>query len=515
MTSKTKIRIVKTYTGKSAKRTDCKKIKGEFYLVGDSKIKDSGECYLVDGKYHRFNNGKIEYDYEKKKYVLIHKNHLKYGVVNFENDEIIYGYFTPKLTENVLIYNKNKSKTEHCISEEVAKKMKYREQVSSGVFFDRNDHNSNYFTRIGKPPIRKNDLPYDSRFSSNITRMQYNEEFKPEYNNENLNKFGDFLESNNITFGIEFETSSGYIPDRLAYKYGLLALRDGSIDGLEYVTIPLSGRKGLYALRNICYELSKRCKYNMRCALHIHLGGLSRSIDSILSSYILACLIQNDMFDLQPVYKKGEIRNERKPKDYCKALNQSLFKSIKVNKSQNNLVKEFDKLFTFISDGTSFSSYENNLKNVNNHPSDPSGTAKWHIRSRYNWINFVPIVFGNKKTLEFRQHSITFNFEKIINFLFNCACFVKTAELNKKEILDQTSNFYSDITKSENKNEWMKNRLVKTVLPQLSKINDRNKEYNKIRKSIMTKLSNAGDLLGEKESSYDKLYKSLKSEFWD
>ena len=509
-----KNKIVKTYNGNRRKRGNCKRIQGQYYEVGDITIKDSGECYLVAGKYHRFNNGKIEYDYEIKRYVLRHKTHLKHGVVDIKNNKPIMGYFSSNLTKNITLV-KEDGIALHCISEEVAIKLGYREKFSNGYFYDKKSENVNFFKKIGKPPINKNDLPYDSRFASDITTTQYDSNYNPEFNNKNLNKVGDFLEKNGITFGVEFETTTGYIPDRLCYKYGLIPLRDGSIQGLEYVTIPLSGKKGLYALKEICYELNKRTRYDLNCALHIHLGGLERSTEKILSSYILAHLIQDNMFNLQPSYKRGGMGV--KSKDYCKPLDNELFNSLIKPVNSTNIDSNFEKVFSFVSDKRKFSGYNNDLNKVLSHPSDPEGTRKWQIKSRYRWINFVPIIFGNKKTIEFRHHNATFDFNKIINFLFNCAVFIKVSNDYSSDVLNSNSDLYKSLTKEPfTALKTLNDFLISKTHAHLTSICKINNEYNAKRAEIMAEMTDKGDIIGKTETRYNKEFDALNDngKFW-
>ena len=43
------------------------------------------------------------------------------------------------------------------------------------------------------------------------------------------------------TFGIEFETAGGFLPQHRLYELGLIPLRDGSITGIEFATVVLKG----------------------------------------------------------------------------------------------------------------------------------------------------------------------------------------------------------------------------------------------------------------------------------
>lgn len=504
-------KIVTTFTGLKEKRSDCKRIKGEFYKVGDINIKDSGECYLVEGKFHRFNNGYIEYDYESESYVLKHKNTLRYGIVDFVKGQRVMGFFTPNITKNIILYN---SENILCLSEEIANKGGFKERYADGIFYDGTSKPDNWYTKIGKAPISKSSLPYDSRFVTSIVKESYDNLYNPEMNSSNINKLGDFLERNEITFGLEFETVKGYIPDRITHKLGLIPLRDGSISGLEYVTIPMSGKKGLYAVKEICEVLAKRTSFDHNCALHLHLGGVSREKSSILSTFILGCLIQDEMMLLQPSYKKGG--SGLKDKDYCKLLPiKRIFGNLPKIIDKSNLDRSFSSLFNFISDGTPFERYDSSLNNVESHPSDPSGQRKWQIMSRYFWLNFVPITFGNKKTVEFRHHTCTNDFEKIINFIFLCAAFIVCSEKYKDEILNNESEIYNKLLKSPNKS-------IETILTFLEKKGDndisdlvkRSLEYNSIRKSIMEAMTEEKDFLGITEHEYDCKYEELDQKFW-
>jgi hypothetical protein len=75
------------------------------------------------------------------------------------------------------------------------------------------------------------------------------------------------------SFGFEFETSGGNIPLEELYRTGLMPLRDGSISGHEYTTIPLVGDFGLSVLENQINLLNKYTIIDKECSMHIHLGG--------------------------------------------------------------------------------------------------------------------------------------------------------------------------------------------------------------------------------------------------
>ena len=45
------------------------------------------------------------------------------------------------------------------------------------------------------------------------------------------------------------------------------------------------------------------------------------------------------------------------------------------------------------------------LDNIISHPSDPNGNQKWNIRPRYLLFNIIPLIFGNKQTIELSKQA--------------------------------------------------------------------------------------------------------------
>jgi hypothetical protein len=65
------------------------------------------------------------------------------------------------------------------------------------------------------------------------------------------------------------------------------------------------------------------------------------------------------------------------------------------------------------------------------HPRDLSGTRKWNIKTRYKAVNFVnALCYSNPKTIEYRMLRPTYNFDKILGWLFIYGAFIKYAERN-------------------------------------------------------------------------------------
>jgi len=59
------------------------------------------------------------------------------------------------------------------------------------------------------------------------------------------------------TFGLEYETSVGIIPEDICFRDGLIPLRDGSISGNEYSTVVMAGNDGFNLLHQQLKTLRK------------------------------------------------------------------------------------------------------------------------------------------------------------------------------------------------------------------------------------------------------------------
>jgi hypothetical protein len=110
------------------------------------------------------------------------------------------------------------------------------------------------------------------------------------------------------TFGVEMETSAGYLKGPDLEALNIEAWGDRSIGAKEYVTPPLSGDKGLVTLKNAATVISKRCLVDDRCSTHIHVGGWDDPrIDSpsfnrmfSMTALKLGTTIEQDLFKLIP-----------------------------------------------------------------------------------------------------------------------------------------------------------------------------------------------------------------------
>lgn len=212
------------------------------------------------------------------------------------------------------------------------------------------------------------------------------------------------------TFGLEFETSAGAIPENECFKLGLIPLRDGSISGNEYSTTVLNTKEnGFEKIQQQVSALKKYTNFDKECSLHIHFGGVGVSTKNILALYNICYYLQNDLSKFIPAYSFHTAKYKRSGKDYCKALPEPY--------------SDFNQIFKFLGGG----SYLGTLSYP--HPRDTNRSAKWNINSRYYWVNFINMCFYSfPKTVEFRILRPTNNFHKIINWIYIFSAILKYAD---------------------------------------------------------------------------------------
>jgi hypothetical protein len=224
---------------------------------------------------------------------------------------------------------------------------------------------------------------------------------------------------NQYSFGLEFETSAGILPIHTCKQLGLIPLRDGSIRGHEYTTIPMKGEAGVNLLMNQMESLKNECTIDKECSLHVHFGGFKLDEENVLRLYNLLYCLQDEIGSLFHTYIFNTGAYKSSGKDYCKAFKGS--------------ANSINQLYTHLSDGNA----EWNGDFFRQHPLDPRHDQKWNNNKRYYFVNLINMLFGNgAKTVEFRLHTPTLNYTKVVNWLFICAAILKYAETSKGKLED-------------------------------------------------------------------------------
>lgn len=355
-----KLKVV-TVKGDEVDRSLCRYIQKQYYRI-------NRDCFKMDdNKWHRVGNGKIDFDHELKQYVLLDKEDIIRGIIDFKNGSPIYGIFTRNLAKNVHLYL-----SDLCISEKVAEEGGCVECKSADIFYKKNAITKAQAEKKGINTRYQIRLDYGAQSSlqefSNSHKIHFRSD-KPD------NVF--FDELGDTTFGIEFETDNGIVASRHLYRLGLIPLRDGSLrhDGIEpyeYSTIPLSGQTGAKTLIETVEVLQKYTTISDRCALHVHVGNYKPSREFIISLHRLGLKLQDELYSLFPSNYRYTSENEFKSKDYCAPL-----PKLKLLKNAT-IGENFNTIFNYYSYGNEdFRGF-----NKSNHPRDRGGNRKWEIDRR-------------------------------------------------------------------------------------------------------------------------------------
>lgn len=163
------------------------------------------------------------------------------------------------------------------------------------------------------------------------------------------------------TFGLEFETSQGYVPEDVCYRDGLIPLRDGSITGPEYSTVVLKGEEGLSLLHQQVETLKEYTNFNKECSLHVHLGGYPLKPDTIFNLYLVCKSIESELECILPALTFNSSKYKDNGKDYCKKL---------------SLYDSFEDMYLHLVGRPFFGSF------TQAHPEDKERKRKWNIPTR-------------------------------------------------------------------------------------------------------------------------------------
>ena len=261
-------------------------------------------------------------------------------------------------------------------------------------------------------PFGRDAFPY------NLDKMIYNTKFEEHlFKNrqlvDNQIKFR-FIDELPYTFGLEFETAGGYLPQHKLYELGLIPLRDGSITGIEFSTVVLQGNTGLNLLKQQMKELDSTTIFDKDCSLHIHLGNFALCGDVLLAVNNLFSRCDISQY-LPSLTFHTHLYKTNTEKNYCEF---------------NHAYASFSDMYSDLVGRDFFGDL------TQPHPKDITGTRKWNIKSRYKAVNFVNAVcYTNPKTIEYRILRPTYNFDKVLGWLFIYGAFIKYAEINANKAI--------------------------------------------------------------------------------
>tara|TARA_R100000951_G_scaffold38958_1_gene32858 strand:+ start:1993 stop:3465 length:1473 start_codon:yes stop_codon:yes gene_type:complete len=212
------------------------------------------------------------------------------------------------------------------------------------------------------------------------------------------------------TFGVELETcdsSNVKSNPRLNVK----SVRDGSTNGLEYVSGVLHGNNGVNMISEICEHLTcNDAKVDRSCGVHVHVGNAMFNRRFSIMVLKLCLDIENDIYKLLPDSRQGNTYCKKLPKNLIERMNFHNYKDTLGEIIQNSSID----------------------KNYNKKKTHPGG----HYNSqRYYWVNITNYSTSTgPNTIEFRPHSGSLDFKKIYNWLLICMSIVKFAENQQRRI---------------------------------------------------------------------------------
>ena len=513
----TKEKFVETINGEQLPISKCRKYDSGFYKIGDRSVENSGDCYLLEDKrYYRYDTGQVVFNHTTKEYTLKNSS-LILGIIDSDLNE---GFFS--INNDIVEIVKQKGERSFALNCDIFENnYSFRERLEDGVFYHIDTLKAEKFNikRIPKNEY-KTSLPYDSKTVMK-KYVEIYKNYKPSIKILQSKEMCKIL--NGLTFGVEFETTKGFIPESKLNKLGLIPLRDGSITGIEYVTVPLEGEKGICNLIESINELKYRTEFDDRCALHIHLGNVPRDEAYILAFLKMTLGVQDELFSMFNLYKKYNFGY--KNKNYSAPYNMFHF----LNKmdsciEQKDVRRNFDILFSHLTEGNTLATYTGSssrgLEHVNHHHRDPTGNQKWNIRERYHFHNLIQLIFGNKTTIEFRIHTPTYDKDKIIWFLLFNAILVNYVKENVTNILNgkinsfHLENIIINYLESKRINnifisnmiKYLRNR--KKVVENFNRLSDIHFSEDKIKSNIYFPVSK----INEKEEFIEEIEKSLYPE---
>lgn len=324
---------------------------------------------------------------------------MRRGLIYIDDNYAEFGYF-PESKDNICII--------------------YEGSLVWGISYDElKDHLGFDYLQgayvIGKD-VNQHNFPFGrDAFPYNLDKMVYNAKFeehlfKDKQNISNLLEFR-FINELPYTFGLEFETAGGYLPQHRLYELGLIPLRDGSISGIEFTTVVLQGNMGLNLLKQQVEALDACTIFDKDCSLHIHFGNFKLNGNVLLAVNNL--FRNSDISQFLPeltfsthLYKTNEDKN------YCEF---------------NDRYRSFEEMYGILVGRNFFG----DLKQP--HPKDIGGTRKWNIKTRYKAVNFInALCYDGPKTIEYRMLRPTYNFNKILGWLFIYGAIIKFAEQNDR-----------------------------------------------------------------------------------
>lgn len=430
--------------GVLSKKEDTIKIKGELYT------KDIN-AFLLEDNWYSIDSPDVLYDAWNDSYMIKNTPGLLSGFVSKDKKGIFMENAPYVCSRNGSIY---------FMTSQIAEEMGYHVSKFDGYVYGSKEEAPKAKIAYAEKFNFKNphksvtkSYPFSSKYSKPLKEF---DKMKLGEDSITFNTTSGFK----ATFGVELETSRGYLPKHVVKEKGLniKCTRDGSITGGEYVTGIYKGDMGFQNLYKTVFELSERCTVDNKTGIHVHIGGIKYDKEFIVFAYMLGLIMENEIQSMLPSTRRGDSNEKwgtredgRTFKDLCSNLPRLNFEDISTYKRDmtydhyNMLIeKEYDKIY-----GVYGGESRNKAPIGGRHPLMIGGGHRW-MKGRYHWLNLVPAMFTGVRsddyenpkttytgqTIEFRNHPGSLNYDKIKAWILICMAFTKFVQEHKENILN-------------------------------------------------------------------------------
>jgi hypothetical protein len=458
-----------TFDGTPALRKNCRRYKNGFYEMGRQCIK------MEDDRYYRIDSGKIIYDHLTKKYVFNSVDYIR-GIVNTIGNNVEFGYFKRDKILNVYVKGIGLAVNEKALNNA------YIERLRTGEFYHRSQVPRD-FSRIKLGGTYSKETDYHASYRQDEITRYFEKYFEPLTVKDYWKDLPEYA-----TYGIEYETRAGIIPERLCLKNGLIPVKDGSLRrergiSFEYATVILEKNNVFPAIKEHSRLLNKYCSKSINESLHVHIGGYTPSKEFLVNLYHTFQLVQKELFKMFPEFIRKTSVFKNSNKNYCKPIK-------KVTNANDSIDNNFDRIISFLSQGNIEPGDFRYFGQP--HPADPHNRSKWNVKSRYYAMNLVPLVFKGTGTVEFRMHTNTFNKDKIASWLMITTAIVEYSYKTK----ESSSNLPTSLSLNTIVDNVYTNKTLRKYL----------KAYIKYRKDLMKYNQNMyRDFIGKLDVEQDNL----------
>lgn len=502
----------------------CILIENKYYVKGSVGIKDSGQAYRINNVWKHTN---FTWDYSINKYVDINVTPLYFGYINKDKEKGFFSDVTNSITVKNELYINPSIIDEPKVRSIHSNKFLQYILLSQCVNFDPSSGNyvatiadkflcgvglnSNKKYSIGEVSYYSNSDIYKGTDKTVYSLSDLSQEIKKDvfsrFEKKQLSTRPVYLDlSRKIPYsiGIEFETSKGTVEDFKLAECGLFPLKDGSIQGSEYVSVPYTpNTKIVDNIVRSCLHLVNNTIVDHNCSLHVHFGNLPKDRLFILSLYKLWYELESEMNMLNIINKRNfKFINSKKSneKDHCQPIPDLVFPKIMDSKAVSEM---YAKLVSVVNGGT----YPNKNTCPKNKTHVYSGKPKWNIAGRYFTLNVLNYLFGNG-TVEFRLHKGTVNPYKVINYILILNAIVQYSQRHSSKIFD----IYSRPTLKDVLYHTYENTNLFTYLTEY--IEERKNKYFEEYTDNSNNLG-GGYVFSSDDYEYDNVYKFIDSSGFD